>query len=245
MNILILGHKGMLGHMLVKYLTDQNYTIHTVSFRFPSKEFKDEILNFKGDYIINAIGAIPQKTNLFDINHELPIWLDKYANTKTIHAGTDCEIDNDEYGISKRIASDYIKKFSTNTKIIKSSIVGPELDSKSSLLEWFLNSIGEVKGFKNAMWNGITTLQWAMICDKIMSGWDSYPIENIVYSDCISKFDLLNQIKLVFQKDIIILEDNRYGINKCLKGNIKTENIKSQLLYLKKYYYNEVQKRSY
>jgi dTDP-4-dehydrorhamnose reductase len=238
MNILILGHKGMLGHMLVKYLTDQNYTIHTINYRFPSKEFKDEILKFNGDYIINAIGAIPQKTNLFDINHELPIWLDKYSNHKIIHAGTDCEMDNDDYGISKRIASDYIKKFSTNTKIIKSSIIGPELDSKSSLLEWFLNSTGEVKGFKNAMWNGITTFQWAITCDKIMNDWDSYLIENIIYSDCVSKFDLLNQIKLVFQKNITILEDKTYGINKCLEGNIRVENIKTQLVNLKKYYYD-------
>lgn len=237
MNILILGHKGMLGHMLVKYLTDQNHTIKTINYRFPSNEFKDEVLKFTGDYIINAIGAIPQKTNLFDINHELPIWLDKYANNKVIHAGTDCEMDNDEYGVSKRVASDYIKKFSTNTKIIKASIIGPELEFKSSLLEWFLNSSNEVKGFKNAMWNGITTLQWAVICDKIMKDWDSYLIENIVYSECISKFELLNQIKLVFQKEITILEDNRDGINKCLKGTIKVEDIKTQLLYLKKYYY--------
>jgi len=237
MNILILGHKGMLGHMLVKYLTDQNHTIKTINYRFPSNEFKDEVLKFNGDYIINAIGAIPQKTNLFDINHELPIWLDKHSYNRVIHAGTDCEMDNDEYGVSKKIASDYIKKFSTNTKIIKASIIGPELESKSSLLEWFLNSSNEVKGFKNAMWNGITTLQWAVTCNKIMKDWDSYLIENIVYSDCISKFELLNQIKLVFQKEITILEDNRDGINKCLKGTIKIEDIKTQLLYLKKYYY--------
>ena len=60
MNILILGHKGMLGHMLVKYLTDQNYTIHTINHRFPSEEFKNEVLKFNGDYIINALGNIPQ-----------------------------------------------------------------------------------------------------------------------------------------------------------------------------------------
>jgi len=224
MNILILGHKGMLGHMLVKYLTSQNCTIHTINYRFPSTEFKDKVLNFKGDYIINAIGAIPQKTNLFDINHELPIWLDKYSNHKIIHAGTDCEMDNDEYGISKQIASNYIKKFSANTKIIKASIIGPELGSRSSLLEWFLNSENDVKGYTKAMWSGITTLEWAKQCLSLINGWDECDKENIVESTCLSKYDLLLLIKKVFNKDINIIPEDKVSIDKCLKGTIKTLN---------------------
>jgi dTDP-4-dehydrorhamnose reductase len=236
MNILILGHKGMLGHMLVKYLTDQNYTIQTINYRFPSKEFKDEVLKFNGDYIINAIGAIPQKTNLFDINHELPIWLDKHANSKIIHAGTDCEMDDDEYGMSKRIASDYIKKFSTNTKIIKASIIGPELDSKSSLLEWFLNSETDVKGYTKAMWNGITTLEWSKQCLNLIINWDKYERENIIESTCLSKYDLLNLIKDIFNKDINVVPEDKISADKCLKGNIKSSDIKTQLQELKNYY---------
>jgi dTDP-4-dehydrorhamnose reductase len=236
MNILILGHKGMLGHMLMRYLTDQKYIIQTTDYRYPSNEFKDIVLNFNGDYIINAIGAIPQKTNLFDINYELPIWLDKHSNSRIIHAGTDCEIDNDEYGISKRVASNYIKKFSTSTKIIKSSIIGPELDSKTSLLEWFLNSENNVKGYTKAMWSGITTLEWAKQCVNLINNWDKYKIENIIESTCLSKYDLLNLIKEIFNKKINITPDDSVIINKCLKGSIKVSNIKTQLQELKKYY---------
>jgi len=239
MNILILGHKGMLGHMLIKYLTDQNHTIHTIDYRFPSIEFKDKILKFNGDYIINAIGAIPQKTNLFNINYELPIWLSQYTDNKIIHAGTDCEIDNDEYGISKRIASDYIKKFSTNTKIIKSSIIGPELDSKSSLLEWFLDSKIDVKGYTKVMWSGITTLEWAKQCLNLINNWDKLEKENIIESTCLSKYDLLSLIKEIFNKNINIIPEDKIIIDKCLKGNIRTLDIKIQLHELKNYYYND------
>jgi dTDP-4-dehydrorhamnose reductase len=239
MNILILGHKGMLGHMLMKYLTDQNHTIQIINYRFPSIDFKDKILKFNGDYIINAIGAIPQKTNLFDINYELPIWLDKYANNKIIHAGTDCEMDNDEYGISKRAASDYIKKYSTNTKIIKSSIIGPELDSKSSLLEWFLNSKIDVKGYTKVMWSGITTLEWTKQCLNLINNWDKLERENIIESTCLSKYDLLYLIKEIFNKNINIIPEDKIIIDKCLKGNIKALDIKTQLLELKNYYYND------
>jgi len=238
MDILILGHKGMLGHMLVKYLTDQNYTIHTINHRFPSEEFKNEVLKFNGDYIINAIGNIPQKTNSFDINHELPIWLDKYSTSKIIHAGTDCEMDDDEYGISKRIASDYIKKFSTNTKIIKTSIVGPELNSKSSLLEWFLNSKADVKGYTKAMWSGVTTLEWSKQCINLINNWDRYKKENIIQSTCLSKYDLLNLMKEVFNKNINISSNDNIIVNKCLTGDIKTKPIKEELIELKEYYYD-------
>ena len=57
-NVLILGHNGMLGHMVKKTL-DNNERIKTFTLdkRFPDWDkslFKDY------DYIINCIGAIPQ-----------------------------------------------------------------------------------------------------------------------------------------------------------------------------------------
>lgn len=237
MNILVLGYKGMLGHMLVKYLTHQNYTIYTTDYRFPSIEFKDEILKFNGDYIINCIGSIPQKTTNFQINYELPIWLEENSNCSIIHPGTDCEIDNDEYGISKRKASEYIKKQNNKTKILKASIIGPELNSKVSLLEWFLSSSGNVYGYSNAMWNGVTTLEWAKQCIKLITNWNQYNIETILYSNCVSKFELLSIFNLVFDKKIIILPLNK-GENKCLRGDILTQDIKTQLEEIKKYYYD-------
>ena len=237
MNILILGHKGMLGHILVKYFTDKQYTVNTIDSRFPSEDFTNSILNFRGDYIINAIGSIPQKHSDFTINFALPEWLDSHASAKIIHAGTDCESDNTDYGISKKKASDWIKTNGTKTKIIKTSIIGPEINSKSSLLEWFLNSTDPVTGFANAMWNGITTLEWSKQCERMIADWDSCNTETIVYTDCISKFEILEQIKLVFSKEIHIIKDDRDAKNKCLIGDIYTGTIFQQLKELKEYYY--------
>jgi dTDP-4-dehydrorhamnose reductase len=240
MNILILGHKGMLGHMLVKYLTYKHYSIYTINDKYPTDEFKQYVLNFNGDYIINCIGAIPQKTNQFNINYELPIWLDINSKCKIIHPGTDCEIDNDDYGTSKRDASNYIKLKGLQTKILQTSIIGPELTSNYSLLEWFLNNENDVKGYTGAMWSGITTLEWAKQCFNLINNWDEYKVENIIESTCLSKYDLLNLIKEIFNKNINIIPDNKININKCLKGNIPSPNIKIQLQELKKYYYDSI-----
>jgi len=138
-NVLILGHKGMLGHMVSKLLIYKGVEVITLNDRWSGVGFKNTIKDFDGEYIINCVGAIHQKTKQFDINWELPQWLDENVNCKIIHPGTDCEMDNDNYGLSKKKASDFILKHGQNTKILKASIIGPELNSNFSLLEWFLS----------------------------------------------------------------------------------------------------------
>lgn len=228
--VLVLGHKGMLGHMVVKFLQNNNINVSTIQERWPLN--KQNIKNFEGDYIINCIGAIPQRTNNFDINWQLPTWLDENVDCKIIHPGTDCEIDSDKYGISKRMAADYIKTKGKQTKILKTSIIGPELNGNSSLLEWFLSQKDEVYGYTKAIWNGITTLEWSKHCLDLMVNWDKYNKSTVLYSDNVTKYELLNIIKNVYNKNINIIP-KELGKNKSLVGNIKTKNIKEQLIELK------------
>ena len=237
MRILILGHTGMLGYMTHKYLKSNSLNVETTEHRWPSREFKEFIKDYNGDFVINCIGAIHQKTKNFDINYELPIFLNIYSKCRIIHPGTDCEIDNDDYGTSKRVASDYIKESGKNTKIIKTSIIGPELRTSYSLMNWFLNNQegSEVKGFTNHMWNGNTTLTWAQYCLSMVSQWDSFETETVIASECVSKYELLLAIKDVYEKNVIVRKDDRPGPNKCLIGQINTKHIKEQLKDLKKY----------
>ena len=147
MKVLVLGHKGMLGHMVHKYLsTKEDCEIVTTDFRWQTKEFKDFIIDFwygqEGNYIINCIGAINQKTNGFQINIDLPIWLDEnidynLSGCKVIHPGTDSGVG--EYGKSKDKAGRHLAMNGYNTKQIMTSIIGHELKSADSLLDWFLH----------------------------------------------------------------------------------------------------------
>ena len=233
--VLLLGHKGMLGHMVVKYLITQNVHVVTTKHRYPSIEFQEELTSFDGNYIINCIGSIPQRTSDFSLNYELPIWLEKNTSTKIIHPGTDCEMDDDGYGISKKKARDFIINKGTHTKILKTSIIGPELNSNVSLMGWFLSQEDEVGGYTKALWNGNTTLEWSKECFNLIKKWDDYLIENILEGTCVSKFKLLTYIKEVFNKDINIIPNDNVIVDKCLKGNIITPHIKSQLEELRKY----------
>lgn len=232
--VLILGHNGMLGHMMAKYLSENSFEISFLSERWPLS--KSLILSFDGDYIINCIGAIPQRTSNFEINWHLPIWLDLNCECRIIHPGTDCEIDLDDYGRSKKVAANFINNSGSRTKVLKTSVIGPELTTNSSLLNWFLSQNNEVFGYTHALWNGNTTLEWAKQCEKLMNNWDDYDTETIIYSNAISKYELLNIFKDVFNKNILI-KPKSLGKDKTLKGSIKTKNILDQLIELKNYYY--------
>jgi dTDP-4-dehydrorhamnose reductase len=83
---------------------------------------------------------------------------------------------------------------------LRTSFVGPEKETKRSLLEWAFSMSGkEVKGFTNHKWNGLSTIYFAEAAEKIYK-------ENIykegvyhVYSpDAVTKFELVNIFNDVF-----------------------------------------------
>ena len=235
MRILVLGHNGMLGHMVYNVLNN-NYKVKTINERFPNwdKEMFNDV-----DVIVNCIGAIPQKVDKFDINWEIPIWLNENTNCKIIHPATDCEVDVSNYGLSKKRATDYIKNYGKSTKIIQTSIIGPELNSNDSLLEWFLSQRGEVYGYTKAIWNGVTTLEWAKQCEVIINNWDTSPLLTILYSDKVSKFRLLHTIQECYGKTDVIIMPKKLGKDKSLTGNVKTKDIRIQIKELINYEKNK------
>lgn len=248
MKVIILGHKGMLGHIVKKYFELCGEEIVTTDHRWPSKEFRDFIENQSDSILINCIGQIPQKDKnpekLFLNNYALPIYLSYKFNGKIVHATTDCEfkgvqdkaflyskncISNaeDDYGRSKALATLAIIN-NPKVKIIRTSIIGPELNSKKSLWEWFINSQGEVNGYTDHIWNGITTLQWAKICRNFCLDKYSY---NLLQVGCspISKFEILNTLNEEFKLNKKINPYPSDTVNKSLKSDLIIPSIKDQI----------------
>ena len=72
-----------------------------------------------------------------------------------------------------------------------------------------------------------------------MLNWESEDIETILEGERVSKYQLLLTLKEVYNKnDIIINSSNEPVIDKCLKGKIKTPNLKLQLIDLQ--YFNSI-----
>lgn len=257
MKIIVLGHLGMLGHMVVKYFENKNLQVQTTNLRWPSKEFEDLIINSNADFLINCIGCIPQKKpdwQLYkSINILLPCFLSENFKGKIIHPTTDCEfngqlsIDNfyfkndianslDDYGISKAYSSAILKD-KMNVKQIRTSIIGPELKSKVSLMEWFLKQEKDVNGYTNHYWNGITTLEWAKQCYNIIINWNHSNNLIQLATEKISKYQLLCLINIVFNSKKNIIPKDSFFSNKCLLSDYSIINIDQQLKELKFFYY--------
>lgn len=240
MKILILGHKGMLGNMVLTYFyVKYKDDVIITNLRWDSKEFKDFIESSNPDFIINCIGAIPQRQpkeeDYMSVNYELPLWLDSLG-IKVIHPDTD-EPDNTLYGLSKARVREMCDK---NTKIIKTSILGFERNGHFSLLEWFLKQPegSEINGYINQFWNGNTTLEWSKWADKMIENWNGFKkITIIANPDCFSKYQVLNILKVVFEKDIKINPVESEIIKKnCLEPDFFTKELISQIKEMKTFY---------
>ena len=102
---------------------------------------------------------------------------------------------------------------------MRTSIIGHELQTKYSLLNWFLDQKKFVEGYKNAFFSGLTTLEIAKVLDRFI-----IPNKNLeglyhLSGKKISKYDLLNLIKKVYKKDIKININKNVKINRSLNSN--------------------------
>ena len=201
-------------------------------------QIENLITNLKPDIIINCIGIIKQLPSAkapipsITINalfpHQLAQLCQKY-NAKLIQISTDCvfsgnkgnytEQDNpdpvDLYGRTKLLG----EVTSPNCLTIRTSIIGRELNSQNSLVEWFLSQKGKtVKGFDRAIYTGFTTQALAQIIEKIIL---EHPnLEGLwhISSDPITKYQLLNMMNQAFNLGITIEKEETFICDRSLNS---------------------------
>lgn len=191
------------------------------------------------DYIINCIGIIKPYCQDDDvhgvfraikINALFPHKLARFCENspaKIIQITTDCVYSGkkgqykesdphdslDVYGKTKSLGEVSAKNFLN----IRCSIVGPEPYNKVNLLEWFLAQKGKINGFAHHRWNGVTTLQFAKLCHLIIENnqFEEFvkvsPVHHFVLNNSVTKFELLNIFKDVFQKKVEIQKVDNIG----------------------------------
>jgi dTDP-4-dehydrorhamnose reductase len=218
--IVILGSTGMLGSTVLEYFLNTNKyevmgSIRDVRFandnNFLFHPNQGDYIPY-ADYVINAIGIIKPhmmkdiKSSIY-LNSIFP-WnladgLSK-EGARLIHITTDCVFSGkdgnyneesehdalDDYGKSKSLGEP------NNCMVLRTSIIGPEVHQNVSLVSWVQAQAGkDINGFTNHLWNGITTLQYAKICDQIISNdWYSEDLYHIHSPSIVNKFELVSMI---------------------------------------------------
>lgn len=243
MKVIIFGANGMLGNYVVKYLKDsfevlaltrKDFDISKVT-RENLKEFIVPHIN-KYDVIVNCAGVIKQRDykiiDMINVNSIFPNLLAE-LQCKVIHITTDCVYSglvgnynedskpdcNDAYGQTKSLGEN------PELTIIRTSIIGEELQNKLSLMEWVKsNRGGEIKGFVNHLWNGVTCLELSKLIQNMIRQDNFWKGVRHIFSPpiCINKYELVSMINEVYELRIKI---NKYEAKDMCYRNLQTKYI--------------------
>lgn len=196
------------------------------------------LINTRPDVVINCVGLIKQLGNAKDplvalpLNSMFPHRLAKLCalqGTRVVHISTDCVFDGkkgnyheselsnaeDLYGKSKYLGElhDY-----PHAITLRTSIIGHELGSRHSLIDWFLSQEGEVKGFSKAIFSGLPTVELAKIVECYVLPKPELKGLYHVAAEPISKLDLLTLVAQEYGKSIRIVPDAQLVIDRSLNG---------------------------
>jgi len=182
------------------------------------------------DWVVNCIGVINKHIVENDresveravrVNAIFPYLLavaSEWEGFRVIQITTDCVFSGqtglysenalhdatDVYGKTKSLGEVSSDRFIN----LRCSIVGPELRTHQSLLDWFRSQErgASVNGFVGHTWNGITSLHFAKICWGIM--WDYRTlkfrgVQHVVPRDRINKFELLKCFATAYHREDI------------------------------------------
>lgn len=204
MTILVLGAEGMLGHAVAREL----HGLDVIAPKRSEYQAPESLAKFKltaEDYVVNCIGAIPQKghnaSSMVKLNTHFPHLLAE-EGVRVIQIATDCAFSGtrgayteadvrdatDDYGLTK--INGELPAFMN----LRTSIVGKELSGYKSLFEWVRHQPegATLHGFANHYWNGVTTDAFGQIVRGVieqalfMTG-----MQHVVPADRVSKYQLI------------------------------------------------------
>ena len=199
--VVVLGSTGMLGSAIGKYFQSKENYDTILTYRNNKVAYGKNNIWFdaidsalqkfaNSDYIINCIGVIKpfiedNKEHSIYLNSLFPYELSSFCkkeNIRLIHITTDCVfsgMDGNYSESSIHDALDFYGKSKSlgepdNCMVLRTSIIGEELHNNVSLIEWVKSMKGQkVKGFTNHYWNGMTTNQYAKVCDIVTENYMS------------------------------------------------------------------------
>ncbi len=169
-----------------------------------------------------------------------------------VHPSTDCVFNgkkqspykkkdnfdaNDNYGISKFLGEKSLYS-RDNTLIMRVSIIGHTKNNKD-FLSWALrNKSKKLFGFENHYWNGVTTLEWCKKLEEILLNKKrkSNKIIQLGTKEKYTKYQMLILFKKIFNLKYNVSKKNVEYINRVLKPDTYSKNLKKQLYEFKEYW---------
>jgi len=196
------------------------------------------IRRLQPDVVINCIGLIKQVEDAADpakaiaINALLPHLLSGYchaAGARLIHISTDCvyrgdrglyrELDPgdavDLYGQTKYLGE--VKESQALT--LRTSMIGHELHTYRSLLEWFLRQKGNVPGYTRARFSGLPTIELSRVIRTFVLPRPQMQGLYHLSAEPIDKCSLLQLVSRYYRKPVDIIPDETVQLDRSLDAS--------------------------
>lgn len=196
------------------------------------------ISDFRPEAVVNAVGIVKQRESAraaipsLEINALLPHRLAsmcRAAGSRLVHMSTDCVFNGRRGGYTEEDISDAEDLYG-RTKFLgevaepgcitlRTSIIGLELSRKTGLVEWFLAQNGEIRGFTNAIYTGLTTAEMSRVIERVLVEQPDLSGVWQVASRPVSKYDLLVRlVEILGREDVYIVQDDSVRIDRSLSG---------------------------
>lgn len=213
MKLLILGSDGMVGHVVALHFREQGHSVD--EFSEGASVFEDfhmlrsTITDGFYDAVINCTAIINQdaetdKVEAIKINTLLPHLLENItAKSKTVvvHRSTDCIFSGTKGNYALEDWPDATSFYARSKALgelnnakditIRTSLIGPETNEKGrGLFNWFFHQKGEIEGYVNAIWTGLTTIEFAKEIEWLLEN-KKHGVFQLVPNFAIGKYDLL------------------------------------------------------
>ena len=199
----------------------------------------DVVAQAQPEAVINAVGIVKQRPTAsesipsLEINALFPHRLAqvcKAARARLVHLGTDCVFSGSK---GSYVEGDFpdAKDLYGRTKLLgevqdphcltlRTSIIGLELSRKKSLVEWYLAQRGPIKGFRRAIYTGLTTTEIARAIESFLLHEPQLSGIWHLSSRPINKYDLLKDLTERLQRrDIELRPDDDFVCDRSLDSS--------------------------
>lgn len=190
------------------------------------------------DSIVNCTGILNRRAKsnpalTILTNAYLPHWLAQEARafgTQLIQISTDCVFSGDHgyysetsvpdardlYGRSKMLG-----EVTEGALTLRTSIIGPELKaSGTGLLNWLLMQEGQVSGYTESIWGGVTTIELARIIGWAIENRSITGLVHVTNGEQVSKRDLLRIVADEMALPLAISSASGTVTNKSLQASL-------------------------
>lgn len=187
--------------------------------------------------VVNCAGLTKHKKDAEDPLVSVPLntlmphrlaGLCKLVGARLIHVSTDCVFSGekggyreddfadarDVYGKSKALG----EVVAPHTITLRTSTIGHELQSKYGLLDWFLSQEGQCKGYTRAIFSGLPTVVFAQVIRDVVIPNNMLSGLYHVAAKPIDKFSLLKMLAFTYKKQIEIVPDHEFVIDRSLNA---------------------------